>query len=270
MKKKSYENILSFIKSLRFRVFMIVTLLVIVPVIISSIFIYNVAVSEYTDKKIDRFKANNTMLKNSIVSEGYLDQNNESQIVDAQIAQLAGEYNCRIQVINSQYIVVSDTDSSELGKTSISESVIKSIDGENIFKKNEKENYVEFAEPLVIAAPSITTDSNKKSSIVGAVYIHYSMDDVVDYKEAVERYVLIIDILLTIFALVTAWGCSVLFNRPIQKMHKAIKSITLGAVEGEQNSKEYTEVAQISDEFSRLVERMNTQDKSRQEFVSNV
>ena len=86
MKKKSYENILSFIKSLRFRVFMIVTLLVIVPVIISSIFIYNVAVSEYTDKKIDRFKANNTMLKNSIVSEGYLDQNNESQIVDAQIA----------------------------------------------------------------------------------------------------------------------------------------------------------------------------------------
>lgn len=96
------------------------------------------------------------------------------------------------------------------------------------------------------------------------------MDDVVDYKEAVERYVLIIDILLTIFALVTAWGCSVLFNRPIQKMHKAIKSITLGAVEGEQNSKEYTEVAQISDEFSRLVERMNTQDKSRQEFVSNV
>ena len=270
MKKKSYENILSFIKRLRFRVFMIVTLLVIVPVIISSIFIYNVAVSEYTDKKIDRFKANNTMLKNSIVSEGYLDQNNESQIVDAQIAQLAGEYNCRIQVINSQYIVVSDTDSSELGKTSISESVIKSIDGENIFIKNEKENYVEFAEPLVIAAPSITTDSNKKSSIVGAVYIHYSMDDVVDYKEAVERYVLIIDILLTIFALVTAWGCSVLFNRPIQKMHKAIKSITLGAVEGEQNSKEYTEVAQISDEFSRLVERMNTQDKSRQEFVSNV
>lgn len=270
MKKKSYENILSFIKSLRFRVFMIVTLLVIVPVIISSILIYNVAVSEYTDKKIDRFKANNTMLKNSIVSEGYLDQNNESQIVDAQIAQLAGEYNCRIQVINSQYIVVSDTDSSELGKTSISESVIKSIDGENIFIKNEKENYVEFAEPLVIAAPSITTDSNKKSSIVGAVYIHYSMDDVVDYKEAVERYVLIIDILLTIFALVTAWGCSVLFNRPIQKMHKAIKSITLGAVEGEQNSKEYTEVAQISDEFSRLVERMNTQDKSRQEFVSNV
>lgn len=135
MKKKSYENILSFIKSLRFRVFMIVTLLVIVPVIISSIFIYNVAVSEYTDKKIDRFKANNTMLKNSIVSEGYLDQNNESQIVDAQIAQLAGEYNCRIQVINSQYIVVSDTDSSELGKTSISESVIKSIDGENIFIK---------------------------------------------------------------------------------------------------------------------------------------
>ena len=99
MKKKSYENILSFIKSLRFRVFMIVTLLVIVPVIISSIFIYNVAVSEYTDKKIDRFKANNTMLKNSIVSEGYLDQNNESQIVDAQIhMEILGSDHCPVSL----------------------------------------------------------------------------------------------------------------------------------------------------------------------------
>lgn len=270
MKKKSYENILSFIKSLRFRVFMIVTLLIIVPVIIASTLIYNVAVNEYTNKKIDRFKANNTMLKNSVVSEGYLDESNESQIVDAQIAQLAGEYNCRIQVINSQYVVVSDTDSSEVGKTSISERVIRSIDGENIFIKNEEENYVEFVEPLVIAAPSITADNSKKSSIIGAIYIHYSLDDVIAYKDTVERYVLIIDILLIIFALIMAWGCSVLFNRPIKKMHQAIKNITLGAVEEEHNSKEYTEVSQISEEFSRLVDRMNTQDKSRQEFVSNV
>lgn len=248
--------------------FMIVALLIIVPVIIASLFIYNVSVNEYINKKIDRFKVNNTMLKNSIVSEGYLDENNESQIVDAQIAQLSGEYNCRIQIINSQYVVVSDTDSSEVGKTSISENVIKSIDGESIFIENE--NYVEFAEPLMIAAPALTTDGNKKSSVIGAFYIHYSMDDVALYKDVVERYVMIVDILLIIFALVMAWGCSVLFNRPIQKMHKSIEEITIGAVEAENNGKQYTEVAKISEEFSRLVERMNTQDKSRQEFVSNV
>lgn len=268
MKKRSVEKIINFIKSLKFRVFIIVALLIIVPVIIASVLIYNVSVENYIEKKIDRFKVSNTMLKNSIVSEGYLDENNESQVVDTQIAQLSGEYNCRIQVINNQYIVVSDTEKSEIGKTSISENVIKSIDGENIFIENKKENYVEFAEPLIIVAP--TADGNKNSSIVGAVYIHYSLDDVISYKDTVERYTMIVDTLLIIFALIMAWGCSVLFNRPIKKMHESIKKITLGQTEGENHGREYSEVAEISEEFSKLVDRMNTQDKSRQEFVSNV
>ena len=268
MKKESYKHISKFIKSFRFRVFLIVALLIVIPVIIASLVIYNVSVNQYTEKKIDRFKANNTMLKNTIVSEGYLDENNESKTVDTQIAQLAGEYNCRIQVVNSQYIVVSDTDSSEIGKTSISENIIKSIDGKDIFIENKKENYVEFAEPLMIVDQ--TSDSNKKSNVVGAIYIHYSMEDVVSYKEAIERYVVIADTLLILFALIMAWGCSVVFNRPIKKMHDAIEKITLGQVEDDNSSKEYVEVTEISEEFSKLLERMKTQDESRQEFVSNV
>ena len=268
MKKKLAAQIINFIKSLKFKVFIIVALLIILPVLICSVFIYQVSVHNYIDKKIDRFRINNTMLKNSIISEGYLDQNNESQIVDTQIAQLSGEYNCRIQVINNQYTVVTDTEKSEIGKTSISENVIKSIDGKNIFIENEKENFVEFAEPLTIAAP--TADGGKTSSIVGALYIHYSMDDVLLYKDAVGRYVMIADTLIIIFALIMAWGCSVLFNRPIKKMHEAIEKITLGQMEEQYQGKEYSEVAEISEEFSKLVERMKMQDQSRQEFVSNV
>lgn len=268
MKKKSIQNMLVFIKSFRFKVFLFVALLVIIPVIISSIFIYNVSVDGYIDKKIDRFKVNNTMLKNSIVSEGYLDENNGSQVVETQIAQLSGEHNCRIQVINSQYVVVSDTETSETGKTSISENVIRSIDGENIFIENKKEYYVEFAEPLIIAKP--TADSDKKSNIVGAIYVHYSLEDVISYKDTLGRYVIIADTLLIIFGFVMAWVCSVLFNKPIKKMHESIKKITLGQTENETGNKENSEVAEISEEFSRLVEKMKTQDKSRQEFVSNV
>lgn len=266
--KKSQIKMLSFIKSFRFRAFFIVALLVIVPVLTSSSFIYHMSVDAYIDKKIDRFKVNNTMLKNSIVSEGYLDENNDSQVVETQIAQLSGEYNCRIQIINSQYVVVSDTETGETGKTSISENVIRSIDGENVFIENKDEYYVEFAEPLVIADP--TSDNNKNSNIIGAVYIHYSMEDVISYKDTLERYVIIADILLIIFAFVAAWLCSALFNRPIKKMHQSIRRITLGQTENEKHGKETLEVTEISEEFSRLVEKMKTQDKSRQEFVSNV
>lgn len=44
----------------------------------------------------------------------------------------------------------------------------------------------------------------------------------------------------------------------------------MGQTENEKHGKETLEVTEISEEFSRLVEKMKTQDKSRQEFVSNV
>ena len=65
MKKKSVSKVGNLIKSLKLRVFVVIAIAIIVPVIISSLFILNVAVNTYTEKKIDRFKSNNTMLKNS-------------------------------------------------------------------------------------------------------------------------------------------------------------------------------------------------------------
>lgn len=162
------------------------------------------AINGYTDKQIDRFKSNNTMLKNSIISEGYI-ENLKSEIVDTQIEQLSKEYNCRIEIINRQYTILKDTDSSEIGKTSISDSVLKCIDGENIYVKNLKEQYVEFAIPLVSTAPD--SGGKTKSKIIGALYINYSIADVDTYGDKIKRYTVMVDCILTVLALVLA-GCA--------------------------------------------------------------
>ena len=73
------------------------------------------------------------MLKNNILTIIIWDQSNENiDIVDAQIEQLAKEFNCRIQVVNSRYAIIKDSNSSEKGKTCISENVIKSFKGETV------------------------------------------------------------------------------------------------------------------------------------------
>ena len=116
------------IRSLKLRVFVVIMLAIIIPALASSIFIVNVTTKNYLKNRIDSFKANNTMLKNNIINNNYLDQSNENiDIVDAQIEQLAKEYNCRIQVVNSRYVIIKDSNSSEKGKTCISENVIKSF-----------------------------------------------------------------------------------------------------------------------------------------------
>lgn len=266
MKNNSVSKIVNFIKSMKLRVFVLVAAAIIIPIIIASAFIMNIAVNNFMSNKIDRFKANNTMLKNSIISEGYIEKS-ESDVVNTQIEQLAKEYNCRIEVINSFYTIIKDTDSSEEKKTSISENVIKCLNGENIYIENTEDQYVEFAIPLTTSTTN--PEGKTKTSIIGALYINYSIADVDAYSHNLNRYVVMIDCLLIIFALLMAWMCSVLFTRPIKRVEDAIEKISRGRMENLE-TKDYSEIEKISSEFKKMVERINTQEKSRQEFVSNV
>ena len=143
MEKKWLKKIINLLRSLRFKIFISVSLLIMIPTIIVSIVLVNLSVDSYSDKKIEQFKINNSMLKNSIVSKGYLEKNNQSKVIETQIAQLAGEHNCRVQIINSQYVIVEDTDNSAVGKTSVAENVIKAMEGKSIFINSKKGKYTE-------------------------------------------------------------------------------------------------------------------------------
>lgn len=266
MKKKSVSKVGNLIKSLKLRAFVVIALAIILPVIISSLFIFRVAVDTYTEKKIDRFKSNNTMLKNSIIMEGYI-ENKASDVVNTQIDQLSGEYSCRIEIINSQHIIIKDTDSSEEGKISIAENVVKALKGENVYIDNLDNDYVEFAIPLTTSTTN--AEGKKITSTIGALYINYSTSDVDIYKAEVSRYIVMIDCILFVLALLIAWLCSVLFSKPVKRVEDSIEQISKGKTD-DAEKKDYSEIMNISSEFKLLMDKLNKQEKSRQEFVSNV
>ena len=254
------------IRSLKLRVFVVIMLAIIIPALASSIFIVNVTTKNYLNNRINSFKANNTMLKNNIINNNYLDQSNENiDIVDAQIEQLAKEYNCRIQVVNSRYVIIKDSNNSEKGKTCISENVIKSFKGETVQVDSKSHNYIEFAIPITSTVSD--GEGETKTTIIGSLYINYSTADAVDYKDYIVRNVAIADVLVLIFALFASWLCAVMFTKPIKRIGISIEEIAKGNMEEE---KDYREVMDISNEFRQLVNKLNTQEKSRQEFVSNV
>ena len=266
MKKKSLKKFVNLIMSMKFRVFAIVSLAIIIPAVAANIFIMEVASNSYVNKKIDRFKSNNTMLKNSIVSAGYID-NSASDVINTKIEQLASEYNCRIEVINRNYKIVKDTDSSEEGKTSIAENVLKCLNGESIYTKNIEDKYVEFAIPLTTSM--INPEGKTKTSISGALYINYSIADVDTYKQELSKYVIMINLLLVIFALAIAWLCSRILSRPIKSIEDSIEQISRGNMDAIE-VKDYSEIQNIIQEFNQIMEKINIQEQSRQEFVSNV
>ena len=65
MEKQWLKKIINLLRSLRFKIFISVSLLIMIPTIIVSIVLVNLSVDAYSDKKIERFKINNSMLKNS-------------------------------------------------------------------------------------------------------------------------------------------------------------------------------------------------------------
>ena len=195
-----------------------------------------------------------------------MDQSNENiDIVDAQIEQLAKEYNCRIQVVNSRYVIIKDSNSGEKGKTCISENVIKSFKGETVQVDSKSHNYIEFAIPITSTVSD--GEGETKTTVIGSLYINYSTADAVDYKDYIVRNVAIADVLVLIFSLFASWLCAVMFTKPIKRIGISIEEIAKGNMEEE---KDYREVMDISNEFRQLVNKLNTQEKSRQEFVSNV
>lgn len=266
MKGKTISRVTNLIKSMKFRVFIIVAMSLIITTLAAGMFIMHAAVSNFKTGKIDSFKATNTMLKNIIISEGYIDAS-DSEVVNGQIEQTAKEHNCRIEIINSFYTIIKDTDNSETNKTSIAENVIKCLKGKSIYTENEEKNYVEFAIPLTTS--TTTPEGVTNTNVIGALYINYSMTEVENYRYQLEQYVLITEILLIICALLIAWMCASLFTRPIKRIEQTIEGFFERGIENFEQ-KDYTEIEEISSEFSKMVEKINTQEKSRQEFVSNV
>ena len=245
------------IRSLKLRVFVVIMLAIIIPALASSIFIVNVTTKNYLKNRIDSFKANNTMLKNNIINNNYLDQSNENiDIVDAQIEQLAKEYNCRIQVVNSRYVIIKDSN------TCISENVIKSFKGETVQVDSKSHNYIEFAIPITSTVSD--GEGETKTTVIGSLYINYSTADAVDYKDYIVRNVAIADVLVLIFALFASWLCAVMFTKPIKRIGISIEEIAKGNMEEE---KDYREVMDISNEFRQLVNKIRRKNQDRNLYL---
>lgn len=275
MKKNLIEKIRNVLMSLKFRVFIIVAFVVVVPTLISSIFIYDVAVEKYREKKTDNFQNANTVIRNTVENGHFFDEtekdvegtNNAVLQNNAQIEHLAKAHQCRIQIVNAKSFILYDS-GSDAGKNSVAKIVQKGLTGS--MQHFQSEDAVEYVIPVIISSG----DSDAESKIVlGVIYTRYSTKDVLGYSEDVRRYVNMAVSLLVVFGLILAWILSILFTNPIRRIEKSITEISLASnqdKEPEETKQDYSEIMEISRDFRALVNRLTTQVRSQQEFVSNV
>ncbi|MDE5820003.1 MAG: two-component sensor histidine kinase [Lachnospiraceae bacterium] len=264
---------LSGIKPLRSflaRIFVIIVLVGSLP----SLFLRYGILATYTERavslRISDVQTQGRILANHLLTYKYL-QDSTSEVINAELSQLAEVYNGRVLIVDQNFKVIKDTYGLSVGKIMISEEIIKCFNGENTTNYDEKNHYIEMTIP--ISAPVEQTNSDlpgTQQTVQGVILISVSMESNHTTWQLLNRNAVLIELALFILIVGIAGGIAYLVTRPFHHVTSEIQKLQAGHFNEKISVPEYLETERISDAFNELYARIRVLDESRDEFVSNV
>lgn len=268
------KHFLSKIKPLRsflVRIFIIIVLVGSLP----SLIIRNGILSTYTDRaislRISDVQTQGRILANHLVTYNYL-QDSTSEVINAELSQLAEVYNGRVLIVDQNFKVIKDTYGISVGKIMISEEIIKCFNGENTTNYDEKNQYIEMTIPIVVSVEQTNQEGQSVSTSVvqGVLLISVSTESTQMTLRLLNRNAVLIELALFILIVGIAGGIAYLVTRPFHHVTSEIQKLQAGHYNDKISVPEYWETERISDAFNELYARIRVLDESRDEFVSNV
>ncbi len=248
------------LKNLRFRIILIVMLAGFLPCMASLFGIVTFYESRAVSLQTADIQNQCTILSNQLNSYQYLDDTS-SDVINANLTQLATMYNGRVMVINDELEVIKDTYNLDEGKTDVSENVVRCMKGENSSYYDKKNHYIEAAAPVM---------SSDGRTVTGVILASVSTDRIEDtvgniYAQGGAVTGIIMIVLLIISVLMADR-----IVRPLHRITAAIESVTEGYGDDVLHEDTFTETRQMSEAFNKMLGRIKQLDESREEFVSNV
>jgi len=259
-KAKFFGKILSVFRSLRFRVFVLVIAAGIIPALILRAGM----IGSYESRAISLRTADVSSQCNLLA--GLLRNNNyiadpSSEIVNAQLNQLADIYTGRVMVVDSSMKVIQDTFSLDAGKTIVSSEVVRCLKGRSDSKYNKDEGYIEITVPVY---------NEDNTAITGVLLASVSTDSISNTIEIIRSKADVIVIAIIAAILILAFTSSFIIVRPIRRLEGAVEGYADGYADHIDGTHGYTETKPMIDDMNKAIAVMRTIDDSRQEFVSNV
>lgn len=258
MKEKAKKK--NFLKSLRFRILIILIILGIVP----SVIVTRTVITNYEDKAIANRSASVRsqcdILCSLLIQENYLN-NSSSQVVNSKLELLSNIYSGRIILVDRDFRVVKDTYGADEGKTLISPLVVKCFQGKKPERFDSRNQTLQMAVPIV--SPDV-------KQLQGAMLVTVSTSEIAATIDALEQREVLIVGCIIVLSIFLGYILSTILVKPFARVTKAIEDLTDGYQNEDISVPDYTETALITDAFNKMLGRMKVLDESRQEFVSNV
>ena len=265
---------LHFVKSLRFRIFMIIIVVSYVPTLMMRYGILQNYENRAVSLRIAEVENQAKILANHLAVNNYL-QNPSSDTINAELLQLSTLYDGRVIVIDQNFTAVKDTYGISEGKTIISEEVILCFKGINSNHYDSHNHYIEITTPITLTAEvgdqaGIGKIAETENQTIGVMLISVSTDNINTNIQVLDEKAQTLQLLMMILVICLSWFASKLLMKPFDKVTSAIGEVKDGFESEISDVPDYVETEHIIHAFNEVLKRMKVLDESRQEFVSNV
>jgi len=211
------------------------------------------------DETVTQVKWQSNILASDILAMDFL-KNPDSDAADVEIQQMAYAYSARILIINSDYIIVKDNYIFDEGKTIITEDVINAF-------KGKSHSHINYKSSSAVITTPIIDDTGKISGVIKVSLSSYATIQTINYMKRISIAVMIA--LLLVFSGILVFVIYKLTS-PAKDMKEAILSLSDGDKNARIKKQTIKEYKDIGDAVNVLLDRLESIDGSRDEFVSNV
>ena len=211
------------------------------------------------DETVTQVKWQSNILASDILAMDFF-KNPDSDAADVEIQQMAYAYSARILIINSDYIIVKDNYIFDEGKTIITEDVINAF-------KGKSHSHINYKSSSAVITTPIIDDTGKISGVIKVSLSGYATIQTINYMKRISIAVMIA--LLLVFSGILVFVIYKLTS-PAKDMKEAILSLSDGDKNARIKKQTIKEYKDIGDAVNVLLDRLESFDGSRDEFVSNV
>ncbi len=254
------KAIITYLKSLKFRIFLLIILFGLAPTFLLRAGILSAYEKRAVDTRTVDITSQAKLLATQIVANNYL-QDTSSPSITTQLDQLSTIYDGRVMLIDNTFTIVKDTYALDEQKTILAEEVIQSYGGETVQKYDADNRYIEMTLP-------INDESGK--NVIGVMLVSVSTDSIVATLGILKQYALMMQFLVAVVVVIAGFAASSGLVRPFKRLTKSIKDVQDGYEADFISVRSYSETETISAACDEMLQRLQTLDESRQEFVSNV
>ena len=175
---------ITFLRSLKGRVFLILLIVGLIPCFIMRYAILRNYERRAVTVRTSDISTQVRILANHLITYHYL-QDTSSEVINAELEQLSNLYDGRVLIINADLRIVKDTYGISEGKTMISEEVIRCLRGKSANRYDRENGYIEMTIPITeTLGAELPVGSGESVDVVrGVMLVSASNDSIIATME---------------------------------------------------------------------------------------